>query len=235
MNQFATIKERLVTPNTLRFLIVTCFTGMNLLFGMLALFSVLEGMMNVAAMYLIVCVILDAIDGGLARRWGVTSAFGSQLDSLADMTSFSIASAVLAFYWLSPSMPFALMVGASCLYVLSGAIRLARFNVSLPSTQYFQGLPTTFVAAVVATVYLTYPQLNSAWGFALVLLLAVLMVSVFPYPKFGYVRKLPLWFWLLIGCGMLLNAAWTLWMMALAYVVTGPILWLHRLYKRRWA
>ncbi len=217
----------------LRFLIVTSFTGLNLVLGLLSLFVAVAGYMELAAIVLIVCTILDACDGALARYWGVTSEFGEQLDSLADMTAFTIGSAVLAFYWLEPKIPFAMLAGASCLYVLSGAIRLARFNVSVPSSQYFQGLPTTFVAAIVATTYLAHPQLNSGWGFGLVVLLAVLMVSMFPYPKLCHTRKFPLWLWGIIAGGLLINWSWMLWLMALIYLLTGPAIWLYRLYKAR--
>lgn len=220
--------NRLATPTFVRFLIVSSFTGLNLILGLLTLFVAIAGFMATAAWCLLVCVVLDACDGLLARYWGVTSAFGAQFDSLADMTSFTIASSVLAYYWLQPQIPLIWILVASCLYVLSGAIRLARFNVSLPSNQYFQGMPTTIVAAIVATTYLAYPQIDSMWGLALVLILALLMVSVFPYPKLSQLRKCPNWVWPLIGVGMLINLSWTLWIIGLVYIATGPIIWMFR-------
>lgn len=219
------------TPKIGHFLIVTGFTGLNLLLGLIALFFIMMDVTTVAAWCLLTCVVIDAFDGMLARHWCVTSDFGAQLDSLADMTSFMVASAVLMFYWLEPDLPFALMVAASCLYVLSGAVRLARFNTSLPSSRYFQGMPTTVVAAVVAMAYLTYPQLDSLWGVALVALLTVLMVSVFPYPKLCEVRKLPAALWLVVFLGLVLSPAWALWLLALAYIVAGPSLWAYRRWR----
>lgn len=226
------------TPKVGHFLIVTGFTGLNLVLGLIALFFIMVDVTTVAAWCLLACVAIDALDGMLARHWCVTSDFGAQLDSLADMTSFTIASAVLMFYWLEPDLPFALMAAASCLYVLSGAVRLARFNTSLPSSQYFQdqyfqGMPTTVVAAVVAMAYLTYPQLDSLWGVSLVALLTVLMVSVFPYPKFCQVRKLPAALWLVVFLGVLLSPAWALWLLALAYIASGPTLWVYGRLRRR--
>lgn len=220
--------DRLAVPTTVRFLIVSIFTSLNLVLGLLALFLAIAGLMSLTAWVLLMCVVLDACDGHLARHWQVTSAFGAHLDSLADMTSFTIASAVLAYYWLQPSTPFLWIAGASCLYVLSGAIRLARFNVSLASTQYFQGMPTTIVAAVVATTYLAFPQLDSILGLTLVVLLALLMVSVFPYPKLSQLGKCPNWIWPLIGVGLLINLPWTLWITGLVYIMTGPVIWAHR-------
>lgn len=223
------------TTTTVRLLIVNSFTGLNLLLGLLSLFAATMGVMSIAAWCLLACVLLDACDGSLARHWQVTSAFGAHLDSLADMTSFSIASGVLAYYWLQPHTPFVLIAGASCLYTLSGAIRLARFNAtqtSLPS-RYFQGLPTTGVAAIVAICYLTIPRIDSAWGVTLVLLLAILMVSMFPYPKWVEVRRCPPWLWLIVLLGLLINVSWTLWLIALCYVAAGPLIWLMQRHTER--
>lgn len=212
-----------------RFLIVTSFTGMNLVLGMAALFYSTQGLMLMAACCLLACVVLDACDGNLARKWEVSSPFGAQLDSLADFTSFSIASAVLAYYWFSPETPFYLIAGASCFYVLTGAIRLARFNVSLGPTlnpgQYFQGMPTTSVSAVMAMAYLTYPQLASAWGVALVILLGVLMVSVFPYPKLSVILQAPMWVWPLLAVAAAVHLSWAIWAAAAAYMLSGPFIW----------
>lgn len=222
--------EGMAPVNTFRFLIVTSVTSINILLGMLALFVSVVGDMHVAALCLLACVVIDGCDGALARHWNVTSAFGTQLDSLADMTSFSIASAVLTFYWFQPDAPFGLIAGASFLYVLSGAIRLARFNVSLPSSHYFQGLATTVASGIIATTYLAHPQLTSRWGVVLVVLLAVLMVSMFPYPKFRQFRKIPLWVWGIVCVGLVINLSWTLWLASLAYLLTGPIIWAYRRY-----
>lgn len=220
--------NRIAAPTTVRFLVVSIFTSLNLIFGLLALLLAVAGFMSPAAWVLLMCVVLDACDGQLARHWCVTSAFGAHFDSLADMTSFTIASAVLAYYWLQPSTPLLWIVAASCLYVLTGAIRLARFNVALPSSQYFQGMPTTVVAAVVATTYLAFPQLDSLWGLALVVMLALLMVSVFPYPKLAQLRKCPNWIWPIICVGMIIDMSWTLWLTGLGYIGTGPSIWVYR-------
>lgn len=223
-------------PN-IRFLIVTGFTGMNLMLGLLAMFYATRDLMLPAACCLLACVVLDACDGNLARRWDVSSPFGAQLDSLADFTSFCIASGALAYYWFSgPETPFYLIAGASCFYVFTGAVRLARFNVTsdpLCPPQYFQGMPTTAVSAVVAIAYLTYPQLASSWGVALVVLLGILMVSVFPYPKTSRIAKAPAWFWVLVVLAALVNPSWTAWALALAYMLSGPFIWARRRHSER--
>jgi CDP-diacylglycerol--serine O-phosphatidyltransferase len=227
--------NHLTSTTTVRLLIVNSFTSLNLMLGLLALFATIAGVTSVAAWCLLACVVIDACDGSLARHWHVTSAFGAQLDSLADMTSFSIASGVLAYYWLQPKVPFVLVAGASCLYILSGAIRLARFTATQASeySPYFQGMPTTTVAAVVATTYLAVPQINSLWGLALVVVLALLMVSVFPYPRLSELRRCPPWLWLIVLCGILINPPWAFWLLSLSYIAVGPLIWLYRRYTAR--
>ena len=218
------------STTTIRFLIVNSFTSLNLVLGLLALFAATAGLMGVAAWCLLACVALDACDGSLARHWRVTSAFGAQLDSLADMTSFCIGSGVLAYYWLyQPTVPFVLIAGASSLYMLSGAIRLARFNAALPSATHFTGMPTTFVAALMALTYLVFPRLESTVGIALIVVLAVLMVSLFPYPKLAQLRRSPRWLWPIIAVALVVNLSWALWVLALVYVATGPLIWLMRM------
>lgn len=214
-----------------RFLIVTCFTGLNLMLGLMAMFYATRDLMPAAALCLLACVLLDACDGSLARKWDVSSPFGAQLDSLADFTSFCIGSAALAYYWFSPETPFYLIAGASCFYVFTGAVRLARFNVTadpLCPPQYFQGMPTTSVSAVVAIAYLTYPQLGSTWGVAMVFLLGILMVSVFPYPKVTRMARIPARFWLLVALAAVVHLSWTAWALALAYMLSGPFIWARR-------
>jgi CDP-diacylglycerol---serine O-phosphatidyltransferase len=213
----------------LRFLVVNSFTGGNLLIGVLALFAVGTGATSLAAWGLLLCVLLDACDGSLARRWDVTSEFGAQLDSLADMTSFVIATATLAYYWVAPETPLHLIALASGLYALSGAIRLARFNCSTPNSAYFQGMPTTIVAAVLAAYYLIYPTLPSTIVVALVVLLAVLMISLMPYPKLSLLLRIcPLWLKVVIVAIAALNPAWIVWFFTPAYIATGPGIWLYR-------
>ena len=110
----------------LRFLIVNGFTSFNLIIGVLSLIVAGAGHTALAAWGLLLCVLLDSCDGSLARRWQVTSEFGAQLDSLADMTSFIIASVALTYYWAQPTTPFPLPA------VAAGAVlqRVAAFGSS---------------------------------------------------------------------------------------------------------
>ncbi|HRW05690.1 MAG TPA: hypothetical protein P5121_11370, partial [Caldilineaceae bacterium] len=150
--------------------------------------------------------------------------------SMADMTAFGVAAAALSYYWLmgkDPTLPILIAV-ASCLVALTGAIRLARFNVTPKNDAYFQGIPTTFAAAAIAVIYLTTPNLNVIWGTVFVAALALLMVSAFPYAKWDQVRQLPKWLLLVGVVGVIINPSATSLTLASAYICSGPVLWLHR-------
>lgn len=213
-----------------RFVLVTLFTSINLLFGLLSLLAAATSYIWLAAWFILICVLVDTFDGLLARRWQVASPFGAQLDSLADMTSFIIGSAVLAYYWVTPQPDpnlLVLIVISSALYVIAGAFRLARFGTSGVKSRYFQGMPTTMVAGMLATTYLVYPHLSWYWVVILVSLLAMLMISSIPYPKFGYTMGfIPNWCYLLILIGIIVNLARTSWVVMTGYLLSGPIIWL---------
>ena len=215
-----------------RFVLVTLFTTINLLLGLLALLAAGTSYIWLAAWFILLSVLLDTFDGLLARRWEVTSPFGAQLDSLADMTSFVVASGALAYYWAIPepnTISLVLIVISSCLYVIAGAFRLARFGTVGLKSGYFQGMPTTMVAGMLTTTYLVYPVLSWYWVVILVALLAMLMISSLPYPKFGYVIPLiPNWCYLLVLVGIVMNLARTSWVVMTGYLISGPAIWLWR-------
>jgi CDP-diacylglycerol--serine O-phosphatidyltransferase len=212
----------------IRFLIVNSFTSFNLMVGVLALIVASTGHIALAAWGLLLCVLLDSCDGSLARRWQVTSEFGAQLDSLADMTSFIIASVALTYYWAGPATPFALVLLVCGVYALAGAFRLARFNSTPQDSHFFQGIPSTGGAALIAANYLVAPPPSDYGIIALVGLLAVLMISTLPYPKLAALRICPPWFWLVLLGGALLSPHITVWALSACYIGLGPAIWLYR-------
>jgi CDP-diacylglycerol--serine O-phosphatidyltransferase len=212
----------------LRFMIVNAFTSCNLLIGVLSLIAATTGTIAIAAWGLLLCVLLDTCDGLLARRWHVVTDFGAQLDSLADMTSFIIAGTALTFYWARTTPILLPIVTVSGLYALSGAIRLARFNTGPERSGYFQGVPTTFGAAVIAANYLAYPALAAGWVMALVGLLAALMVSTWPYPKLITLRRCPPWLLLVLIPSAVLSPTWTVWIITAVYLCLGPAIWVYQ-------
>jgi CDP-diacylglycerol--serine O-phosphatidyltransferase len=211
------------------FVIVNSFTSFNLFVGVLSLIAAGNGQTALAAWGLLLCVLLDTCDGSLARHWNVTTPFGAQLDSLADMTSFSIASVALAYYWARSTTPFLLLISVCGLYALSGAIRLARFNSTTQRSDYFQGMPTTGGAAVLAALYLAAPPPRAQEVVGLVGLLAVLMVTTLPYPKLAtLLRRCPAWFWAGAALSACLSLHAVIWVLSACYLCLGPAVWMFQ-------
>ena len=166
------------------YLLPSLLTVFNLFCGYACVVYAMRGDFDTAALLIGIAMVVDALDGFIARLTNTTSAFGVQLDSLADVVSFGLAPAILAFAWgLWPLQRLGWAVGF--LYVTAAAMRLARFNIqsaTVTDKRYFAGLPSPAAAAViVSTVYL-YPSGLQEWrpalpALALVLVPALLMVS----------------------------------------------------------
>ncbi len=189
----------------------TLITAGNLLCGVVALTKLqqaaaVEGVAEqqalwVAAAWLIfVGMLCDALDGRIARLTHATSAFGAQLDSLADVVTFGVTPALLARTVLEATFPELhprLLTALIVLYVLGAALRLARYNVESARvsdeaeghvTMLFRGLPSPAAAGVVASLVLLHGEYHQElhgidWTILLITpLLGLLMISRFPYP-----------------------------------------------------
>jgi CDP-diacylglycerol--serine O-phosphatidyltransferase len=224
------LSERLIDPRSpdrrprrAAYALPTLFTAGNVFLGFYALIELFQGAMqtatNVASAHLHfqtsalaigVAVFLDGLDGRIARMTNTVSDFGREMDSLADVITFGIAPAALAFTWgvefvQAPAHWVTLEhlrnVGyfASFVFLLCGAMRLARFNIQKnpvlknpgrPDRKYFAGLPIPSAAAVVAAVvYFFGSEPLRWWGWsvgwmALLGMLSFLMVSTWRYPSF---------------------------------------------------
>ncbi|BCB81474.1 CDP-diacylglycerol--serine O-phosphatidyltransferase [Phytohabitans flavus] len=189
----------------------------------------MQGDVRTAALCLIACVAFDGLDGALARRFGVVSPFGAQMDSLADMCSFGLAAPVVVYASLAGTVPTAAAAAGCTLVAGCAAIRLARFNVSPKDGRFFCGVPTTMVAAVLAVGVLIELPMPGVAQLAGVALLAFAMVSSFPYAKIARLIKLPPWLWLLPVVGALVDPRLTFAVIVAGYLASGPVLWLrHR-------
>lgn len=212
----------------LAFLLVSSCTLASLLLGVGAILLAMQGDVRAAAAFLISCVVFDGLDGALARRLGVASPFGAQMDSLADMCAFGIAAPVVFYASLAGSVSQAAAGVACALVAACSAIRLARFNVSPKDGRFFCGIPTTLAAAVLAVAVLADLPVSGRVQLAMVALLAFAMVSTFPYVKLARLVKLPPWLWLVPVAGALVNAQLTFAAAVIGYLVSGPLLWLHQ-------
>jgi len=212
-----------------RFGLVNACTVGSIVLGLGTVFLASHGQVRLSALVLLGCVVFDGLDGGLARRFGVASPFGAQMDSLADMSSFGVASPLLAYFWLRgevSTVPLVLVCGMA---TVCAAIRLARFNVSPKDGRYFCGVPTTMSAAILAASVLLNPEPSSPLvALGVVAALAVLMVSSFPYAKLAQIAKLPPWLWLLPAVGAFVDVPGAFGILVAGYLLSGPWLWLRQ-------
>ncbi|RIV24507.1 CDP-diacylglycerol--serine O-phosphatidyltransferase [Alicyclobacillaceae bacterium I2511] len=157
----------------------------NLVLGMVALALCLQGRTPDAAVLVVVGMVLDGIDGRVARWLHAESEFGRQLDSLSDMVTFGAAPAAIMYVSILRYMGnIGLLL--TVLFPVAGALRLARFHVQKGSNQYFVGLPITAAGGILATFAL-YKNLISPMDVVLPLItlgLSFLMVSQVRYPNF---------------------------------------------------
>jgi CDP-diacylglycerol--serine O-phosphatidyltransferase len=213
----------------IKFLVANGCTVGSLLLGMTAVFLAIHGEIRVAAVALLACVVLDGCDGGLARLFGVASPFGAQMDSLADLSSFGVATGIVVFQWLTLSDASPAAAAPACaLVAVCAAIRLARFNVSPKDGRYFSGVPTTMTAAVLALATQFSPPMPASLQVVAVAIFALAMVSSFPYAKLMQVLRLPPWIWVVPAIGLLINPSMTFVLVVLAYLASGPLLWLRQ-------
>lgn len=217
-----------------KFAIVNGCTIASLVMGLVAVFLALSGdpiNLRLAAAALLACVVFDGCDGGLARRLKVASPFGAQLDSLADLSSFGVATGIVTYQWLVATGASARTAFvAVALVAVCAAIRLARFNVSPKSGTHFSGVPTTMTAAVLALNILIGPEsVSSLVQVGFVAVYALAMVTPFPYVKLVKVLRLPPWVWVVPAISAMISLPATFLAIVGGYLLSGPVLWLvHR-------
>jgi CDP-diacylglycerol--serine O-phosphatidyltransferase len=228
------------------FVLPTLFTVGNLFCGYLSIWRSIQGTFEAAAIYIIAAAVLDALDGRVARWTRSTSEFGEEYDSLADLVSFGVAPAVLAYSWgLSDFARVGWM--ASFLFVVCGSMRLARFNIQtkVVDKRYFVGLPIPAAAGTIAALVLATPErlVDRLWMTGLLVLtifLSYLMISTIRYRSFkdqlDLRRPRPLWILPVIALAFAivrLEPALLLLGVALAFALSGPVAKLWSLVRRK--
>lgn len=160
-------------------LIPNLCTGANLLFGVLAIAAVFSHNFIMSLVFIILAAVLDRADGILARRYNVSSAFGRELDSLADLISFGVAPSAMLYGTMIGNWAYAGLV-CFAFFTLCGAYRLARYNVS-GSTGFFQGLPITIGGTILAVLVILFH--NPAVTLTASIIIALAMISTIRIPK----------------------------------------------------
>jgi len=172
----------------LAYLLPNFFTALSSFFGVMSIIASSQGKFEKAFIYIVFSLIADGLDGRVARLTNTTSKFGVEFDSLADLVAFGVAPAMMLFFSAGEYYGrFGALV--SGLFVVFGAIRLARFNVTTGELdpRYFIGLPIPTAAVVLSSWIMLDIKYNGGLNFLILLgalFLAFLMVSNFRYPSF---------------------------------------------------
>jgi len=230
--------------SNLLYILPNLFTASSIFVGVISIVEASKGHFILASWLILLALIFDGLDGRIARMTNTTSQFGVEFDSLADIISFGIAPAMLLYFFIGHEFGrFGILVSA--LYVIFGAIRLARFNISTAKTDpnVFIGLPIP-TAAIFISMWILLFHKYTLENYSLVLLVlalgvSILMVSNFRYPSFKKVQlDKPMVFktmilFVLVASLLYLFAAEGFALIILIYVLYGPLRGLRTLNLRK--
>jgi len=228
------------------YLLPNLLTATGLFAGFYSVVAALKGYFDLSAYAVFIAMIMDTLDGRVARLTNTQTPFGKEFDSLSDIVSFGVAPALVVYSWSLTNLGKVGWLGAF-LFAACGALRLARFNTQVKSVSkhHFQGLPIPAAAAVLASfVWLLHDYINqSLWFEILVLIitatLALLMVSNVRFHSFKQINlreKVPFIAILIIILAFIciaLNPPAMLFIVFVLYAASGPILTLLALQKKR--
>ncbi len=209
-------------------------TSMNLFCGYLSIVMTSQGEFLLAGWLILIANVFDILDGRLARLTSVSSRFGAELDSLADLVSFGVAPAFLVYTrYLEHDKIWGLVI--SGIFMLCGALRLARFNITPPSRQdVFEGLPIPAGAGILATMtiyelqFFNFLKIPSYVIPVVVIITSFLMVSKVEYPamkktpKTSNKRKIMV---LLLLVALFVNPPMTLFFISWGFALYGLAFW----------
>ncbi|HTP65629.1 MAG TPA: CDP-diacylglycerol--serine O-phosphatidyltransferase [Geobacteraceae bacterium] len=218
------------------YILPNLFTTGSLFAGFYSMVATMNGDYRTAAIWVLVSSIFDGLDGKVARLTGTSSKFGVEYDSLADLVAFGVTPGLLMYSWaLKPFGRLGWL--AAFLFVVCGALRLARFNVQVNTVESkrFIGLPIPAAASMVSLTVLLFYHMHWLSSYrklailVLIYLLAFLMVSNFKYYSFkdpGLIRRQPFAFLVFAVVLLIVIAAQpvpVLFGLFLCYIISGPI------------
>lgn len=185
------------SATNLAYILPNLFTAASIFTGILSIISAINGQFEKAAWLVLLSLIFDGLDGRVARLTNTCSRFGIEFDSLADIIAFGVAPALLMYLYIGAEFG-RFGVVASALFVIFGAVRLARFNVSTSQAEpsVFIGIPIPAAAVFISLLVLFFQKysLTQSYGVTLLLvafLLSFLMVSNIRYPSFKKIDTSP--------------------------------------------
>lgn len=228
------------------YLLPNLFTVGSLFAGFYAIVAALKGAYDTAAISIFIAMVMDSLDGRVARLTHTSTAFGAEFDSITDMASFGIAPALIIYSWsLSTLGKFGWL--AAFIYAVATSLRLARFNVQLGKSgkRYFQGLPCPAAAAVIVGLVWVGMDLGiDAHRFSIIfavltILVGVLEVSNVRYRSFkdanlkSHVPFVVILAVVLIIVLISIDPSKVLFTIFFAYAVSGPVGTIMGLRKRK--
>jgi CDP-diacylglycerol--serine O-phosphatidyltransferase len=215
-----------------RYVIPNAVTVGNMFCGFIAIMYASSGRLEKAVIAILIAILLDGLDGRVARKLNATSKFGVEFDSFSDVVSFGIAPAVMMFHWAFQKSADEVGVAITFLYALCAASRLARFNISSENMKSFSGLPTPGAAAFIVSIVYVVPFEHESYAFVALasvalLLTAYLMVSTVEFMSIKQVKLSGIKLKGRILIGLLIALVWKspglgLLVLSGAYVASGP-------------
>ena len=228
------------------YILPNLFTSASLFGGFYAIIASIQGRYEAAAIAIVISCVFDGLDGRIARITRTTSLFGKEYDSLSDLVAFGVAPGILAFQWALHAFG---RLGwlAAFMYVICGALRLARFNVQKNTIDVnsFKGLPIPSAACFIASAILLTSALSgiekykSIFIIVMIYTLSFLMVSSVDYlnfKKFDIRNQKPfnvLVSIILIFLVIAYRPKIMLFVIMLLYVLSGPVVSLYRFHGKR--
>jgi CDP-diacylglycerol--serine O-phosphatidyltransferase len=246
---FAVNGEKIDMAESMRkgiYILPNLFTTGSLFAGFYGIVATTDGDFHSAAIWILISSIFDGLDGKVARMTGTSTKFGVEYDSLADLVAFGVAPGILMYSWaLKPFGRLGWL--AAFLFVVCGALRLARFNVQVNTVESkrFVGLPIPAAASMVSATVLLFHRFGWPGSFKklailiLIYSLAFLMVSSFRYYSFKdpeLIKRQPFAVLVLAILLLIVIAAEPvvmLFVIFLLYVLSGPIGFLMSYPRRR--
>lgn len=217
-----------------RYVVPNLVTVGNMFCGFLAIMYGSSGRYKQAVFSIFLAIILDGLDGRVARRLNATSRFGVEFDSFSDLVSFGVAPAVLIYHWAFQHGADEFGVFVTFIYVLCATSRLARFNISTENLSGFEGLPSPAAAGAMAALINVSPVVESDFWLrtlatAFVFLIAYLMVCTIPYRSIKNMKLKKIKPSARIFFGIMMALLWYrpkegLLLLIGAYILSGPIL-----------
>ncbi len=231
----AEIKERLYRR---RYVVPNAVTVGNMFCGFLAIIYASSGRFEKAALAIIIALLLDGLDGRVARKLNATSKFGVEFDSFSDLISFGIAPAIMMYNWAFRVQADEFGVLVTFIYAICAASRLARFNIMQENLKSFLGLPSPGAAGVVTALVNFMPTTEQTKNLAglcavLMVVLGYLMVSRIQFLSIKTLRISGLRLFARIGIAVLIGVTWYdyktgLLVLAGVYALSGPLSLLRR-------